>query len=178
MDSKYKDSEFIKVKSKMNANEILHKIKNIFQLQLYGVLATSYRNQPYTYLLAYVASKDMKYIYVATDKTTHKFQNINQNDRVAFFIDTRSNDTFDVNNAYALTTICKAEQINKKETSEVEKLYLSRHPQLETFLSSINVEFLRLTILSFSFVEHFQNVYLLERDIKADTTNFFVKKYR
>lgn len=166
MNSNHKNSDHINVQSKLKRNEILRKIKKILKLQLYGILATSYNNQPYTSLLAFAASEDMKNIYMATSKTTHKFQYVKENEKTAFFIDTRENDNFDVNKAYALTAIGKATPINKKDSPEIEKLYLSRHPQLETFIHLPNVQFLQMKISSFSFVQRFQNVFLLDMDNK------------
>ncbi len=162
--SKYKDSNNITNENSPKKNEIKKQIKKILRSQLYGVLATSYDNQPYTSLLAFVASHDIKTIYVATGRNTHKFQNVHKNEKVAFFIDTRSNDNFDVGTAYALTVFGRAKATHKNESTQIKKLYLQRHPQLESFIQSKNVEFLQIKISSFSFVERFQNVYLLEMD--------------
>ena len=158
-----KESNYTKVETMRKKNEIQQKIKKILQSQLYGVLATSYKFQPFTSLLAFVASEDLDYLYVATGKTSHKFQNIIENEKVAFFIDTRSNDNFDVNTAYALTIFGKVKVIDKNNITKIIKSYLLRHPQLDSFIHSKNVVFLQLAISSFSFVEHFQKVYLLER---------------
>jgi nitroimidazol reductase NimA-like FMN-containing flavoprotein (pyridoxamine 5'-phosphate oxidase superfamily) len=165
-----KNSNYIKVETKRKKYEIQRRIKKILQSQLYGILATSYRNQPYTSLLAFIASEDLNNIYVATSKNTHKFENVNENENVAFFIDTRSNDNFDVSNAYALTIFGKAEIIDKDKITQIKKLYVSRHPQLDSFIHSKNVEILQINISSFSFVERFKNVYLLKMNEEENNT--------
>jgi heme iron utilization protein len=162
MNSNFRVPNYTELKNGIKKDNIQQQIKRMLQSQLYGILATSYKNQPYMSLLAFIASKDMKSIYVATGKSTYKFQNVNENDKVAFFIDTRSNDNLDVSSAYALTVFGKAKVIETKQNKQIKKLYLSRHPQLDSFIHSQNVEFLQIKISSFSFVERFQNVYLLE----------------
>lgn len=164
MNSNFHDADYTELKKGMKKDKIQREIKHILQSQLYGVLATSYDNQPYTSLLAFVASHDINTIYVATGRSTHKFQNVDKNEKVAFFIDTRSNNNFDVGTAYALTVFGRAKAANRNEITQIEKLYLRRHPQLDSFIHSRNVEFLQIKISSFSFVERFQNVYLLEMD--------------
>lgn len=164
MNSNFHGADHTELKKGRKKEKIQRQIKHILQSQLYGVLATSYDNQPYMSLLAFVASNDIKSIYVATVRSTHKFQNVNKNEKIAFFIDTRENNNFDVSSAYALTVFGKAKAIDKNEIKHIKQLYLSKHPQLYSFIHSQNVEFLQLKISSFSFVERFQNVYLMEID--------------
>ena len=164
MNSNFHDADYTELKKGIKKDNIQRQIKHVLQSQLYGVLATSYDNQPYMSLLAFVASNDIKSIYVATGRSTHKFQNVNKNEKIAFFIDTRENNNFDVRSAYALTVFGKAKAIDKNEIKHIKQLYLSKHPQLDSFIHSQNVEFLRLKISLFSFVERFQNVYILKMD--------------
>lgn len=170
MNSNFHVPDYTELKKGIKKDNIQKQIKRILQSQLYGILATSYKNQPYISLLAFIASKDMKSIYVATGRNTHKFQNVNENDKVAFFIDTRENNNLDVSSAYALTVFGTAKEINKKKNTQIKKLYISRHPQLDSFIHSQNVEFLQIKISSFSLVERFQNVYLLEMDNEDNNT--------
>lgn len=170
MNSNFHVPDYTELKKGIKKDNIQKQIKRILQSQLYGILATSYKNQPYMSLLAFIASKDMKSIYVATGRNTHKFQNVNENDKVAFFIDTRENNNLDVSSAYALTVFGTAKEINKKKNTQIKKLYISRHPQLDSFIHSQNVEFLQIKISSFSLVERFQNVYLLEMDNEDNNT--------
>jgi nitroimidazol reductase NimA-like FMN-containing flavoprotein (pyridoxamine 5'-phosphate oxidase superfamily) len=164
MNSNFHDANYTELNNGIKKDKIKQKIKHILKSQLYGVLATSYKNQPYTSLLAFVASEDITSIYVATGKSTHKYKNVNENEKVAFFIDTRANNNFDVNTAYTLTVFAKAKERNRNEIPHIKKLYLSKHPHLNSFIHSKNVEFVQFKVSKFSFVERFQNVYLLEMD--------------
>jgi nitroimidazol reductase NimA-like FMN-containing flavoprotein (pyridoxamine 5'-phosphate oxidase superfamily) len=141
---------------------IRHKISSILENQLYGVLATSNKNQPYTSLLAFVVSDDIRYIYLATGRDTNKFQNLSKNQKVAFFVDTRNNNKYDISNANTLTAIAQAESINEELISNIEKTYIERHPDLASFIKSKNVELIQLKIISYTLIEKFQSAITLK----------------
>jgi nitroimidazol reductase NimA-like FMN-containing flavoprotein (pyridoxamine 5'-phosphate oxidase superfamily) len=159
-----KESKYDNVNTQIKRKEIRKYVENILKTQLYGVLATSYNGQPYTSLLAFASSEDLRNIYAATGKTSYKFQNLSNNQKVAFFIDTRSNNNFDTSNAFALTAIGEAIPVTKDKVAEIEDFYLERHPHLNSFVRSENVQFVQIKVSMFSLVERFQNVFLLEMD--------------
>ena len=70
---------------------VLERLHLLNKTQKHAVLATDSDGQPYTSLIAYALTSDMKGIVFATPKDTSKYRNILKNRRVSLLIDTRSN---------------------------------------------------------------------------------------
>ena len=134
------------------------KLKKLFGSQKLGVLATQQKKNPYTSLIAFACSDDMRQIIFATRKATRKFANIISNPSVSFFIDNRSNRVVDFRKAIGVTALGSVRQIRKNKNSKLMKLYLSKHPQLDSFLASTSCAFLCIDVKSFYIVERFQTV--------------------
>lgn len=134
------------------------KLKELLKSQKLGVLATEKKKNPYTSLLAFACTDDMKHIVFATPKTTRKFSNILANSKVSFFIDNRSNKAIDFRKAIGVSVIGTVRQLRKNKNSRLMKLYLEKHPQLETFISSPSCAFICIDVSAFYIVERFQNV--------------------
>lgn len=134
------------------------KLKKLFSSQKLGVLATQQKKNPYTSLVAFACSGDMRQIVFATPKATRKFANIMSNSSVSFFIDNRSNRAIDFRKAIGVTALGSVRQIRKNKNSKLMKLYLSKHPQLDSFVGSQSCAFLCIDVKSFYIVERFQNV--------------------
>jgi heme iron utilization protein len=135
-----------------------YKLKKLFVSQKLGVLATQQKTNPYASLVAFACSENMRQIVFATLKATRKFANIISNPSVAFFIDNRSNRAIDFRKAIGVTALGSVRQIHKNKNSKLMKLYLSKHPQLDSFLDSPSCAFLCIDVKSFYIVERFQNV--------------------
>ncbi len=135
-----------------------NKLKELFSSQKLGVLATQQKKIPYTSLIAFACSDDMRHIVFATPKATRKFENIMSNSSVSFFIDNRSNKATDFRKAMGVTAVGSVRQIRKNNNSNLMMLYLRKHPQLESFLCSNSCAFLCIYVKSFYVVERFQNV--------------------
>ena len=134
------------------------KLKELFSTQKLGVLATEQKRNPYTSLVAFACTNDMRKIVFATPKTTKKYSNIISNKAVSFFVDSRSNKSIDFRKAIGVSAIGTVRQIRKNKKSELMKLYLEKHPQLETFLSSPSCAFICVDVNTFHVVERFQDV--------------------
>jgi nitroimidazol reductase NimA-like FMN-containing flavoprotein (pyridoxamine 5'-phosphate oxidase superfamily) len=135
-----------------------NKLKGLFSSQKLGVLATQQKKIPYTSLIAFACSDDMRHIVFATPKTSRKFENIMSNSSVSFFIDNRSNKATDFRKAMGVTAVGSVRQLRKNNNSHLMKLYLRKHPKLESFLCSNSCAFLCIDVKSFYVVERFQNV--------------------
>ena len=134
------------------------KLKKLFISQKLGILATQQKKNPYTSLVAFACSDDMKQIVFATHMATRKFANIISNPCVSFFIDNRSNRVIDFRKAIGVTVLGSVRQIRKNKNSKLMKLYLNKHPHLNSFLDSQSCAFLCIDVKSFYVVERFQNV--------------------
>ena len=134
------------------------KLKYLFSSQKLGVLATQKKKSPYTSLIAFACSDDMRHIVFVTSKATRKFENMITNSRVSFFIDNRSNKPADFRKAIGVTAVGSVRQIRKSKNSKLMRLYLNKHSHLDSFLASKSCVFLCIDVESFYVVERFQNV--------------------
>jgi len=138
--------------------DIQKEISSLLSSQQLAVLSTQRDGQPYSSLMAFAYSSDLKDIVVATGRSTRKHQNLVEESRVSLLIDNRSNSENDFYGAKALTVLGKAEQIGDAERREYEELYLNRHPYLEKFLLSPSTAFFKVMVHHYLLVSHFQNV--------------------
>jgi heme iron utilization protein len=143
----------------LKTNALLEdKLKKLFRSQTLGVLATQQKKKPYTSLVAFACSDDMRCIIFVTPRATRKFANIISNSNVSMFIDNRSNKAVDFKKAIGVTALGSARQIRKNKNNKLMKLYLNKHPQLESFLNSPSCALICIDIKSFYIVERFKNV--------------------
>ena len=133
-------------------------LKDLFSSQRLAVLATQSKRQPYGNLVAFVAANDLKYLLFATTRATRKYSNISDNPRVAMVIDNRSNQEADFHQAAAVTVTGVVEEVEGSEKETLLKLYLSRHPYLNDFVSSPTCALLRMNVETYYVVRQFQNV--------------------
>ncbi len=141
-----------------NEQEVQEKIQALLRSQRLAVLSTQRDGQPYSSLMAFAYTADLKNIVIATGKSTRKHQNIVQECRVSLLVDNRSNSDDDFSAATALTVLGKAQRIEDAERPAYEKLYLSRHPSLESFLASPSTALLRVSVSDYLLVSCFQSV--------------------
>ena len=133
-------------------------LKRLCASQRLAVLATQNEGQPYTSLVAFTASEDLKKLFFATTRATRKYANLTADSRVAMLIDNRSNEATDFRWAMAATALGKAEEIEGHEKEEALKLYLAKHPHLEEFVSSPSCALLRISLDKYYVASRFQKV--------------------
>jgi heme iron utilization protein len=107
----------------------------LFQVQRFAVLGTFFRGQPYSNLVAFASTNNLKTILFVTNRSTRKYNNIGGNNQVSILIDNRKNEPSDFSNAYAVTAIGIAKEIMGEERNIFSKIYLTKHPSLLDFLS-------------------------------------------
>ena len=133
-------------------------LQGLFESQRLGVLATQNEGQPYTSLVAFAASKNLKYLFFATTRATRKFANLVADPRVAMLVDSRSNEVSDFRWATAVTATGEAEEVESHERDEALPIYLQKHPHLEDFVSSPSCAFLRIRVHRYYVATRFQKV--------------------
>lgn len=74
-----------------NHNSLKHSIQEILDTQYLAVLATNTGSSPYTSLIGFMASQDLKEVYFATFINTRKYHNITKHSQVSLLIDSRTN---------------------------------------------------------------------------------------
>ena len=133
-------------------------IRQMIDTQRYAVLATDDQGQPYTSLMAFAATVDLKQIILMTDRNTHKHANLKSNRRVAVLIDNRENSDADTGDAVAITVMGEAVLIAADSCAKFLELYLARHPQLTEFARSPTCAVVSVNVSSYVVVREFQVV--------------------
>lgn len=80
-------------------------LRDLFRFQRLAVLATQREGQPFTNLVAFAATDDLKHLAFATTRATRKYANLAADSQVAMLVDNRRNQISDFENAAAVTAI-------------------------------------------------------------------------
>jgi nitroimidazol reductase NimA-like FMN-containing flavoprotein (pyridoxamine 5'-phosphate oxidase superfamily) len=141
-----------------SSSQLRKRLKDLFASQRLGVLATYGEGQPYSSLVAFAATNDLKYLVFATTRATRKYANLSAESRVAILVDNRSNQDTDFHRAIAVTALGKAEEIDEREKNQFLKLYLAKHPYLAEFVNAPTCALLKVSVDRYYMVSRFQNV--------------------
>ena len=144
----------------MIEENLLKSINQLFHTQKLAVLATNMKGMPYTSLVAFVATVDLKEILFATFKNTKKYNNLLNEPRVSILIDNRKNEASDFQDAIAVS----AKGHGKIITSQRERyqsLYLKKHPTLDEFIKSPECVLIKIVVSEYQYVSRFENIKLL-----------------
>ena len=124
-------------------------LRQIMETQRFAVLATLNNQQPYSNLLAFAVSRDLRQIIFATERGTQKYRNIISNDKVALLIDNRSNNQSDFTEAVAITALGVASELRGDRSKKLVQSYLDRHPSLGEFLQRPDTAIIRVTVADY-----------------------------
>jgi nitroimidazol reductase NimA-like FMN-containing flavoprotein (pyridoxamine 5'-phosphate oxidase superfamily) len=141
-----------------NTSQLRKTLKDLFDSQRLGVLATYGRGQPYGSLVAFAATDDLKHLLFATARATRKYANLMAQSRASMLVDNRSNQDSDFHSSIAVTAMGRAEEVEESERDRFLKLYLTKHPYLEDFVMSPTCALLKISVDKYSMVNRFQNV--------------------
>lgn len=133
-------------------------LQGLLASQLQTVLATQDQNQPYTSLMAFVATEDFKRLFFATYRDTHKYRNLLSNPKVALLIDNRTGHMEDHYRSIAVTAIGCAREVDPKEIASWLDLYLAKHPNLKEFVMSPDCVRMEVQVEHYYLVNQFQQV--------------------
>ena len=142
----------------ISEKEMQEKIQPLLSQQRLAVLSTQRDGQPYSSLMAFAHTLDLKKLLVATGQATRKHQNILLESRVSLLVDNRSNGEEDFHKALALTIVGTAREVDRDDWSEYAQIYLAKHPYLDTFLAAPTTSFFQITVDYYLLVSQFQNV--------------------
>jgi len=129
-----------------NINDLLSRL---FATQQLGVLSTDLEGQPYSNLVAFAATEDLKSLVFVTNRNTSKYANIISNPKVAMMIDSRTNKQSDFNSAVAVTILGTAVEVTGNERDRLLELYIAKHPHLADFVSRPYQALIRVTASDF-----------------------------
>lgn len=138
--------------------ELRRVLQDLLETQNFGVLCTQVRGHPYGTVVCFAASDDMSRIWFSTTRSTRKFTNIQEDDRVAFVIDNTSNQPSDIFEALVATGTGRARELTGAEREAAAERYLAKHHHLKEFATSPNCALVELSVEFFQVVTRFQEV--------------------
>jgi len=142
----------------IDAKEMRKLVQGLLNSQRLAVLSTSMSGRPYSNLIAFAATDDLREIFFATTRATRKFANLTAEPRVSLLVDNRSNQETDFGEASALTVLGTAEEVLGIEQEKYQQLYLKKHPYLEDFVTAPTCALIRVKVEKFIMVTQFQEV--------------------
>jgi hypothetical protein len=143
-------------------NSLKHSIQEILNNQYLSVLATNTGSSPYTSLVGFMASQDLKEIFFATFINTRKYHNITKHSQVSLLIDSRTNRSGeDFKNSSALTILGDAESLPQVRRDALLPLYLDKFSHLQDFISDPQCALVKITVTKYILVQRFQEVFEL-----------------
>ena len=139
-------------------------IHALLDSQIQGVLATQNQQQPYTSLMAFAVTPDLRQIVFATYRATQKYANLLANPRASLLIDNRCNSPADYRNAVAVSAQGEVREADANRRAELLELYLRKHPRLRDFITAAGCVLLQLDVERYYVVSQFQSVAELQMD--------------
>ena len=161
---KYDEPKFIDVvrnelDEKSDDNKTENHIKKLCDEQSFGVLATGSNEEPYSSLISFANSENLKYIVFATPVETRKFDLIKQNQGVSLLIDNRSNQPNSINEIIALTAIGSVKILDEvDDIDKWSKILVDKHSYLNEFISAKSTAIVLIEISKYFYVSSFQEV--------------------
>ena len=141
-----------------DTEELKKAIKDLLSSQNLAVIATQKEGQPFTNLVAFAATDDLKHLVFATNRATRKYANLMADSRMSMLIDNRQNQASDFHNATAVAAIGRVEEVKGPEKADFTKLYLSKHSHLKAFATAPTCALMKLRVDRYNIVRRFQNV--------------------
>jgi nitroimidazol reductase NimA-like FMN-containing flavoprotein (pyridoxamine 5'-phosphate oxidase superfamily) len=126
--------------------ESMDLVRNLLASEQLAVLSTQYDGQPYSNLVAFSYTDNLKYLIFVTSRNTRKYSNVLEDDRVAVLVDSRRHDTSDFQGVMAVTALGTAEECTASERGELLRVYLAKHPHLEGFASNQSNALIKIRI--------------------------------
>ncbi len=134
------------------------RLRHLLETQKYAVLATDNHGHPYTSLMAYSITDDLRAFILMTERGRLKYENLMSNPRVAIMIDNRENLGSDLEATLAVTAQGVAEEISGDARDAARAFCLARHPALQSFADSPSCAFIHIQVTSYLIVRQFQDV--------------------
>ena len=120
-------------------------INKIVNTQYFAVLNSVGEGQPYSNLVSFAITDDLKSLVFITDRNTRKYRNIKGNNHLSLLVDNRTNQPSDITQAIAITVIGTArEEVTSRDRYQV--IFLARHPQLKQFVDNPNSALILVTV--------------------------------
>ncbi|MFW9843822.1 MAG: pyridoxamine 5'-phosphate oxidase family protein [Candidatus Thorarchaeota archaeon] len=139
-------------------------IDSVLSSQKIAVLSTSKEGEPYSCLIAFAITDDLREVIFATMRQRLKYANMIVNPRVTLIVDNRDAKDSDFNETTSITMIGTAEDIRVNGREKYAELLLKRHPSLTDFVNSPNCAVIRVMIDKIYIVSEFESVVRINRN--------------
>ncbi len=163
MKKQYDEPDFVDVVSggiDNTTKQVESEIKALCFEQPFAVLATQGEGQPYTNLISFAVSEDLKHLVFSTPSQTRKYSLINKNKKVSLLLDNRSQQPESINLIRAVTITGKARPLeDPKQVDHWSRLLIKRHSYLDKFINSPTSSLILVDIIRIFYVRRFQEVY-------------------
>jgi len=127
-------------------SQVTQLLSDLFSSQKLAVISTQGDGQPYSNLVAFAETGDLKQLLFVTNRNTRKYYNIKGDRRAAMMIDSRTNQMSDFQNAIAVTAIGIAMEMLENDRDAASKVFLRKHPHLVDFLNGPDSALISLKI--------------------------------
>lgn len=120
-------------------------LREVVSTQYFAVLNTIDHGLPYSNLVSFAATDDLRSLVFVTGRNTRKYRNVQDNHNISLLIDNRTNKPSDTSQAVAIAAIGIArEEIDNR--SLLRDIFLARHPQLRHFVEAPDNAIMLVTI--------------------------------
>jgi nitroimidazol reductase NimA-like FMN-containing flavoprotein (pyridoxamine 5'-phosphate oxidase superfamily) len=143
-----------------NISRLIQEVKSLCASQQLCVLATQSEGQPYSNLVAFAETDELRSLIFVTNRNTRKYTNAVSNDKVAMMIDSRTNRPSDFNTALAVTALGTIEEVSGFEHDAIVQKYLSKHPYLKEFANMPDQALMRVKVTEYV-IAHFDRVRII-----------------
>ncbi len=148
------------------AADVAKKLQALGAKEAFAVLATNENGRPYTSLISFAITPDLKKVIFATPKNTRKFRNIASTKDVAVLIDNRSNKNRGFIETQAITVLGVAKPLRRgRSWLEYSGIFLKKHPELEEFINASTTALIVIDVTSCIHVGNFQTITVMEWDV-------------
>ncbi len=159
----YDEPLFVDVAScenKCSDAEIENEIRALCLEEPFAVLATQGDGQPYTSLISFTMSDDLKHLVFSTPTQTRKYSLIVANSNVSLMIDNRSSQPDSINHICGLTITGRARALSRaEEIAKWQPMLTAKHSYLKKFVKSPSSSLILVETIRFLYVRRFQEVY-------------------
>lgn len=133
-------------------------LKTLLTTQHLAVVATLQDGHPYTSLVAFVASDDLRHVAFVTRRESSKFRNLTTCPEVSLLVDSRTRSAEDLTAGVAVTALGRAAEIVDKADSALFAAFLRTHPHLEAFARAPATALCGVEVQTYLLVTRFQDV--------------------
>jgi nitroimidazol reductase NimA-like FMN-containing flavoprotein (pyridoxamine 5'-phosphate oxidase superfamily) len=134
------------------------RLMDLFESQLIAVLGTSSDNDPYSCLVGFKFTSDLKNVIFATMRNRLKYRQISSNPRVSLIIDDRKNSPSDFSHATSVTVVGAAIDTEEPERAVFSDMLVKKHPFLTDFVKDANCAIMKVEIEKMYIVGEFERV--------------------